>query len=244
MVMVDVKVLEERASSVVRQLLFIACILLIPIVPFVLFHDSLEGYVQRLQHQPLSPLATVSLVVGLLSSDILLPIPSSLVSTLAGSQLSVGVAALASWLGMNLGAAMGFGVSRRWGHRIASRLVHADDLARMEAFGERQAAWVLVLTRALPILAEAAVVWLGAHRVGWRQFWPPVLLSNLGIAIAYSWLGHWAADREWLVMALSVSVALPLLVTIGLRRYVWRISENGSDSRPCVETGDAPSCHS
>ena len=36
----------------------------------------------------------------------------------------------------------------------------------------------------------AAVLLAGIHRIPWRRFWPPVLLSNLGVALAYSLFGH------------------------------------------------------
>ncbi len=204
-----------------RSLFLISLILLVPLVPFLLWHAQIEAFVQSLQQRSFSPAMVAVAVVGLLSSDILLPIPSSLVSTWAGGHLPVWLAGLASWVGMNAGAALGFAFSRRFGHAMARRLVAPDDLARMEVMGERQASWILVVTRAMPILAEAAVVWLGSHRVSWRRFWPPVLLSNLGIAFAYTCLGHWAADHEWFVVAMSVSVAFPLLLTAWARRYAF-----------------------
>lgn len=213
---------KERKISVGRLLFLISLILLVPLVPFLLWHAPIEAFIAGLQQRSFSPAAVALVVVGLLGSDILLPIPSSLVSTWAGGHLPVWGACLASWTGMNLGAALGFALARRWGAVVAQRFVAPSDLLRMEKFGERQAVWILVVTRALPILAEAAVVWLGTHRVSWRQFWPPILLSNLGIALAYSCLGNWAADQEWLVVAMSVSVAFPLLLTAWARRYLLR----------------------
>lgn len=200
-----------------RQLLLLSVILLVPLVPFLVFHESMESMINEIGGRTLSPWSAAGLVFGLLSSDILLPIPSSLVSTLAGGRLPIWLATIASWMGMTVGAIAGFALSRVWGRPLAERLASSEDIARMELVGEQHATWLLAVTRALPILAEATVVWLGVHRISWTQFLPPVVLSNLGIALAYSILGRYAADHEWLAIAASISAALPLLIAVLLR---------------------------
>jgi 3-dehydroquinate synthase len=52
----------------------------------------------------------------------------------------------------------------------------------MDNLGQRFGSGILVITRALPILAEAAVLLMGTVDLPWRQFLPAVMLSNLGIA--------------------------------------------------------------
>ena len=160
--------------------------------------------------------------IGLLSSDGHLPTPSSFSSTLAGAHLGPWLAVLASWLGLNLGAARGFGAARRWGHPLAVRLASADDLTRLATYPPRHAAWLLVATRALPILAEATVILLGLQRLDWNRFLPPVVLSNLGIAVGYSFLGGVAARHAWLPAALGAATALPLLLTLEIGRASGR----------------------
>jgi uncharacterized membrane protein YdjX (TVP38/TMEM64 family) len=201
-----------------RPLLLIALVLLVPILPFLLVQESLQQWIERFVAHPPPDWVVLALVIGLLGTDVFLPVPSSLVSTLAGSQLSLPGAVLASWLGMNLGAIVGFVVGRQLGRPLAERLSSASDLLQMEQLCRRYGSCVLVVTRALPILAEAAVLLMGLHRMQWRQFLPAVLLSNLGIACAYSLLGNYSAQHEWLPMALAISVALPLLLSALLRK--------------------------
>ena len=196
-----------------RWILLLTLVLLVPIVPFLVFHESVERWVRRWIESPPEPAWIAALVVALLSTDILLPVPSSLVSTLAGGHLKPLAATLVSWLGLNLGAAFGFWLSRTWGRPLAERLASRTDLERTERLADRYATGALVLTRGLPILAEAMVLWMGIQRLAWRRFWPPVLASNLGLAIGYSALGHYASHQQWLPLAASVSVALPLLAT-------------------------------
>jgi uncharacterized membrane protein YdjX (TVP38/TMEM64 family) len=211
---------------VLRWLALLTLVLLVPIVPFLFFHSAVERWIGELIEAPPRPPTIILLVIGLLSIDVLLPVPSSLVSTLAGGQLSLGTATLTSWVGLNLGATLGFGLSRTYGRAIAERMAAPADLDRMQRVSDRYATGALVLTRGLPILAEAMVLLMGIQRLPWRRFWPPVLLSNLGLAMGYSILGHYAGRHHWLPVALSVSVALPLLATWWYRRR-WT-----SDPRP------------
>jgi uncharacterized membrane protein YdjX (TVP38/TMEM64 family) len=203
-----------------RSLSIIVLVLLVPIVPFMLFHLPMERWLAAVLAQPIHPRDLTLLVVGLLSADMVLPVPSSLLSTLAGSRLPAWWAALATWTGMNIGACVGFSVTRRWGVTQAQRARSAEDLVRLDRFQLRHAPLLLIMTRGLPLLAEATVLWLGLHGISWRVFLPPVLLSNLGIALAYSWLGHYAAAHHWLPMAMGIAVALPLAATIWLRRLL------------------------
>ena len=72
---------------------------------------------------------------------------------------------------------------------------------------------MLIVTRPLPLLAEAAVLLTGVSGLSWRWFLPCVMLSNLGIALVYSTLGRLAYAQGHLLVALAASIALPILAT-------------------------------
>ena len=80
--------------------------------------------------------------------------------------------------------------------------------------------FVLVLTRAVPVFAEASILMVGIHRLSWRRFLPAVLLSNLGIALAYAAFGDYAEQHKWLPLALAVSIAIPVLVAAAAQRLL------------------------
>jgi uncharacterized membrane protein YdjX (TVP38/TMEM64 family) len=160
------------------------------------------------------------MTVALLSSDILLPVPSSLVSTFAGAQLGILAATAVSWLGMTLGAVVGFVLARVWGRALAVRFASLDDLQRIDRLGQDYGVWMLIVTRPLPLLAEAAVLLAGLAGLNWRWFLTCVMLSNLGIALVYSILGRLANSQGHLLLALLASIALPLLATTMTRRWL------------------------
>jgi uncharacterized membrane protein YdjX (TVP38/TMEM64 family) len=209
-----------------RPILLITLLLLVPILPFVMWGSQLEVVFEQWFQQWSSPQQTALLIVTLLATDILLPIPSSLISTFGGARLGWWGGTLASWFGLTLGAVFGFALARRWGRPLARRLSSEQQLESMESLCDRYGAAVLVVTRALPIMAEASVLFVGIQRLAWRRFLPPVLLSNLGLALAYSVFGDLAAQHEWLPLALAISLALPLLLAAAARR---RLADPGSD---------------
>ncbi|MEX2141134.1 MAG: VTT domain-containing protein [Pirellulales bacterium] len=207
-------------GHLLRTAVLIAVALAIPIVPFLWFGERVEATVERWLSPPPSNSSVFLVVVTVLATDVFLPVPSSLVSTLAGTQLSIPLATLASWLGLSLGASLGFGVARAVGRPLAVRLASAADLDRMDRLSERFGPRLLVLFRALPVLAEASVLLFGATRLSWIRFFVPVALANLGIAVAYSILGYYGRTQHVTWYVLAASIALPLLATTMVR---WRM---------------------
>lgn len=207
-------------QSFFRPLLVVSLVLLVPVVPFVLFGAELEAQIEAWLTPPPAPSVLAAAVAGVLATDVFLPVPSSAVSTLGGAKLGIWAGTATSWLGLSVGAVLGFGLARAFGHPLAERLAGADELARMEKLSERFGPLVLVLARAVPVLAEASVLLLGATRLGWRRFLPPTLAANFGIALAYSAFGQWAEQYELLPLALAISLALPVLVATMARH--WR----------------------
>lgn len=99
---------------------------------------------------------------------------------------------------------------------MAQRFATAGELKRVDAMAARVGLLVLVLTRPIPILAEASVLLMGTTGLAWWRFLVAVGLSNLGIAAAYAALG----DSVRLPVALAASIALPLLAG-GIARLLW-----------------------
>ncbi|MCI0358072.1 MAG: VTT domain-containing protein [Planctomycetaceae bacterium] len=205
--------------DLLRPMLPMIVVLAIPIVPFLLFGERVEAWLGAWRdHPPAAPIVAAAVVL-LLATDVFLPIPSSLVSTLAGSQLGAMGGTAASWTGMSLGAIVGFAIARRYGPGLAGWLTRKGDVRRTAALVERFGPLLLVLGRGVPVLAEATVLLFGMHGLTWRQFLPPVLLANLGLALAYSLFGELAQRYHSLPLALAVAIALPVLMVAAFRAW-------------------------
>ncbi len=197
-------------SRLIKPLLLVAVVLVLPLVAIALWGESFGSIVQRWQESPPSPLIMAAAIVAILAADVFLPVPSGPVSTLAGSQLGFLLGTATSALGMTLGAALAFGLARRWGRPVAEHFSSPEQVAELEDACRQHGPWMLILTRPLPVLAEACALLVGALQMTWQKFLPTVLVSNLVIAATYSALGQQADRYGWLPAALCASVALPL----------------------------------
>jgi len=212
-------------SRILRATLLLAVVLAIPILPLVVLGVSFEGrFEQQLKHwltAERQPALHFTLIVAALATDIFLPIPSSAVSTYAGgSGLDFWLATAGSWLGMTLGAVLGFALARLFGHRFSSRYAGAKDLEQMAALTQRFGPLTLVLTRALPILAEACVLLMGATGLSWRRFLIPVVTANFVISITYAAFGRYFADSGAFPVAVVASGTIPLAAALVARRWL------------------------
>ncbi len=221
--------LSPGMSKLLRAILLLSFVLAVPVVPFLLAGEHLEQQLKIWLQPDLDRITVFWFVVAALSTDVLLPIPSSVVSTFAGSQLGAPLATLASWLGMTIGATIGFVLARAVGRPLAVRLVEPSDLDRLELLTRRFGPKTLVLCRALPVLAEASILLVGAMRLPAPTFFVPVALANLGIALAYSLLGSYSAERGLLFWAIVGAIALPLLATALMRHRLGASDDNSAD---------------
>jgi uncharacterized membrane protein YdjX (TVP38/TMEM64 family) len=201
--------------QLIRPMLPMVVILAIPIVPFLLFGEQLEASLQQWREHPPATHWVALAVIGLLASDIFLPVPSSVVCAIAGNQLGAISGTLVTWMGMNLGAILGFLLAKSCGPAVAGWFSRDSDLKRAGAMAERFGPPLLAIARGVPVLAEATVLWMGLHGLSWRAFLPPVILSNLVLALVYCLIGDYAG----LAIALAASVAIPVALAIAARRW-------------------------
>ncbi len=203
-----------------KPLLLITVVLILPLLLLAVWGEPFSLVAQQWQINPPGRWALAVAVTAILASDLFLPVPSGPISTLAGSQLGIVFGTAVSTLGMTLGAIIAFALAKAWGRPLAERYSSSKQLAELEAACHDHGVWMLILTRPLPILAEACALLVGALQMTWRQFLPTVLVSNFLIAATYSVLGQQAADYGWLPMAVCTSVALPLVATWWWRRLL------------------------
>ena len=192
------------------------------LVPFALYDQAItrwtQGFVES--HQP-SWLVGAGLA-GLLASDILLPVPSSLVGTASGYLLGFWGGTLSTWAGLTAGGLLGYWLGSSVGRSLTRRLVGDDDLQRAERLWADYGDWVLVVFRAVPILAEATILFAGTVTMPLRRFLWLTVLSNLGVALAYGGIGAYAVRAGSFFLALGGSIALPALFMLLARRSLVR----------------------
>ena len=201
-----------------RTLLLLAiAAVAVPLVPFVVFGTRLDRTVEAWLEPPPSPPVLAALEVGVLAVDILLPVPSSVVATLGGSLLGVAGGTACAWLGMTLGAAAGWSLGRVGGGKALAG-IDAADRAALDRQERRLGPLFIVLTRPLPLVAEAAAILCGAAGMPARGFLAWAAAGNLAVAFAWSLTGALGARSDAMPWVLAASLVVPLVLAAAAAR--------------------------
>ncbi|MEX0670387.1 MAG: VTT domain-containing protein [Pirellulales bacterium] len=199
-------------STSVRLLVSLtAAALAVPLIPWLLWGARLDHAVAAWLDPPPSATWLAAAEVGVLAADIILPVPSSLVATLGGASLGVTVGTLCAWAGMTLGSLVGWWLGRAAGCRRLAALAPADR-ALLERRRQRLGPLLVVLTRPLPILAEAAALMAGAAGMPCRTFLAAAGTANLAIAFAWSLAGALGRESDSLQWVAVASLAVPAMI--------------------------------
>ena len=165
----------------------------------------------QIPQSPSSPNLLLNMIIALLAGDVLLPIPSSVISVFAGSAFGLAWGAAVIWAGLMAGCLLGYALGAVPGRGLANRVVGRRDVAGMGRLFEGAGPVVLVLARAVPVLAEASVLAAGAARMPLATFLLTTGLSNIGVALAYAGVGATAAATGSFLLAFIGMCSVPAL---------------------------------
>jgi uncharacterized membrane protein YdjX (TVP38/TMEM64 family) len=189
-------------------------VLLVAILaPFLIWEDAILAWTSRFTSQPGNAAAVAVTLAGLLALDIVLPIPSSLVSTAAGALLGFLPGTAVSWAGMTVGSWAGYLLGK-----AAPRWLDLADRERLEKARAKYGDWIVIVFRPVPVLAEASCVFAGASAMPLGRFMLLASLANLGISLAYGAAGAFAASKESFLLAFAGAVTIPAVAMLVLRR--------------------------
>ncbi len=187
--------------------LFVSAVVL---ATFLLWGDALDAWTKAAIDRAADNRVQVALILFLvLASDILLPIPSSLASTLCGLLLGAFLGFWVSFAAMSVSAAAGY-LLGRFASGWAKRLIGVNDMVALQTFQRRCGPWVLLALRPVPILAEASAVFAGIGRYPWGQASVQLALGNAAVSLVYALVGAYFAQTEeasWLAFLAAMAVS-------------------------------------
>jgi uncharacterized membrane protein YdjX (TVP38/TMEM64 family)/precorrin-6B methylase 2 len=211
--------------SALRWSLLTGLVFAIILLPFFFFGPQLEAWTESFIDSATGYPVWIAMVLGsLLAVDILLPLPSSLISTAAGFLLGLVRGLFTSWIGMTASCVIGFWLGKKYGRSAACKIVGESELERLEVLSRRVGNWVIVISRPVPMLAEASVLFAGISGMSTSQFLLLTTLSNLGISAVYAAVGALSANANSFLLAFAGSILIPLLTMI--------VSKTLQDRRP------------
>lgn len=171
-------------------------------------------------------------VIGFLTVDIALPIPSSFVLSTTGYLLGMAAGTAVCFLGMSVSSAIGYWLGHYAGAPLARRLIGARGLRDFNALVHRYGDATLVAFRAVPVLAEATLLVAGLSPMKFARFMTIVSIGNLIVSALYAWIGAVSADRSSFLFASVASIVIPTIIVILTRQVAARHPGAGEAERP------------
>lgn len=197
--------------------LSVLCFSGLVIASFVLFEQQIQNFLSHLEHflpsTPAQMLTLAVLLIGLLALDVVLPVPSSMVALFAVATLGSVGGYLVIFIGLCLGAGLGYALGAGYFRLLSSRLgLHQRQPGQL---AYRLGTLSLICLRGVPVLAETSVVAAGMQRYPLRAFTLVTTLANAGLALAYSAIGSFLVAQNALLVTLLAGMVLPALFIAG-----------------------------
>lgn len=198
-------------------------------LPFLTWGDALEGgltgdgAIAWLRgHGGVAWIAAI----GLLSSDILLPIPSSAILAALGMLYGPAIGGAVGTAGMIVAGLLGYGLCRWLGRPLMLRVLDAGRLRGAERRLHRHGAWIIGLSRWVPVLAELIVFAAGLAGMPFRRFAAALALGSIPVGFFYAGLGHGGSEHP--LATLLACLALPALLWAGAAMSARTIDRRGA----------------
>jgi uncharacterized membrane protein YdjX (TVP38/TMEM64 family) len=148
--------------------------------------------------------------------DVLLPIPSSVVSTAAGALLGFPLGLAANFAGTSMGSALGYLLGRQARTFVRLWVLKPEELERVSRGYSASAVWLIALSRPVPVLAETVTLTGGVVQAPFPLFMSVSLLANLVVSAAYAYAGALAWRTDSVMLGMVAVLALP-----GLGRWAY-----------------------
>lgn len=227
----------SRRGPLEHLCLSLALFAVLVIVSFLLFEEPMQRLLTSFGQQPADRAFNIAvLVIALLALDVVLPVPSSMVSLLAVAVLGAVGGYLVIFIGLCLGSLLGYWLGAGY-FRLASGLLGVEDWRKAGRLATRLNTWSLICLRGVPVLAETSVLAAGMQRYPLRRFLIITTLANAGLAALYSALGSFVAEDQVMLLAVMASMLLPALFLAGRGLLAWRRAPAVAATKPAQLEG-------
>ncbi|MDG1332703.1 MAG: VTT domain-containing protein [Crocinitomicaceae bacterium] len=197
-----------------RQFLrpFLASTVLVILV-FVFFED-VEVYIEEMITVSQTNKSDYIWISGLfLSSDILLPVPSSIImyanglvlGTLWGTLLSLVCALISSCIGYVLGL-------------LSAKTLGSEKREEASNILNKYGIMAIIISRGVPILSESISYTAGYMRMKFRTFFLLNVIGYLPITLLYAYFGSLGSDLNIFLYCFAASLLISLILVVLVKR--------------------------
>ena len=186
-------------------LIIMAAIVLI----YLLFGSSIEEATGKwdLFAMPRWEFAILSFII--LSSDILLPIPSSILMIMNGFALGIIGGSVVSMLSLIASAWIGYYLGRI-PRRNPQKIDDAQAISLLDKFGP----FAIIISRPIPIFSETISLLCGYNAMPFKRYMLYMVIGSAPLAVLYSYFGSVGKDKNSFVFVIIASMLVALLAWI------------------------------
>ncbi len=213
-----------------RVLGFFVAMLLLALAGWLAFGERFE---QQMNAEGLAawlaarPVTGAVSACGLLISDLLLPVPGTVVMSALGWVYGVGLGGVVGTVGSVLSGLAGYGVGRWMGRSRVRILIGERDLRRAHRWFEKGGGWLVCLSRGFPLLPEAVACTAGLAKMPVGKFLLATSCGSLPVAFGFAWIGSRGNEEPGWVLALNLVIPALLWGGVVIARWVWRKVRQG-----------------
>jgi uncharacterized membrane protein YdjX (TVP38/TMEM64 family) len=209
-----------------RLFLVVLGLVALMLVPVLIFDDEIDGYLggeeglRRLQE--LGGWAGLA-GIGLIVSDLVLPVPSTAVISGLGMIYGPWLGGLLGGIGSTLAGLVAYGGCRLLGQRFLNFLAGEANLEKLGRFFAKHGLWAIALSRWMPLLPEALCCLAGMARMRFLPFLAALACGSLAMGFGFSFVGRAYLDNP--VIGLVVSALIPIVVWPIIYAFLRRPSD-------------------
>ena len=197
---------------IIKWILFSIIFFTSIVLPLIFLETPLSSYANAaLAWAGTNKVAVSLIVIAALMADVILPVPNGLTNTLSGMSLGWGLSSIVVWIGLNLGACVGYFLGRIAARPIAKKIISNDEFNDAEKALKNFNTLGLILSRPVPGFAELIVISAGLSKMPFKNFISVVAITNLGVAIVFSGIGAAAIESNSSFLAFTGAAVLPAL---------------------------------
>ncbi len=148
--------------------------------------------------------------IGLLLADLLLPIPGTIVMSAFGAVYGFWLGGLLASAGSMLAGMAGYGVGRIFGEAKARKWLGEKDFEKGKSLFTRRGAWVVAMSRAVPILPEVLACMAGLLRMPFKKFSVALACGSLPMGFLFAWVGTIGTESP--AWGLAFSLLIPAIL--------------------------------
>jgi uncharacterized membrane protein YdjX (TVP38/TMEM64 family) len=158
--------------------------------------------------------------IGLLVSDIILPVPASGIMAALGNVYGLALGALVGIIGSIAAGVTGYMVARSAGRKATRFLASEEELERFRFLFDRWGGAAIIVSRALPILPEVMSILAGLARMSFSRFLTALLLGTVPTCLLFAAIGQMSRSEPR--FGITFAILLPLLLWPIFLRFVFQ----------------------